>query len=101
MRRHFVGAAMLCLAIAPVAAEDPAAGQVVFKRCAACHDIGENAKSRMGPVLTGVVGRAAGTYPDYNYSKAMVDAGAKGLIWTPETLDPFLISPKQVVPGTK
>jgi cytochrome c2 len=106
MRAFVVGATLVCLSALPIVAQDtlvgdPVAGQTVFNRCKACHDIGDNAKNRMGPVLTGVFGRVAGTLPDYNYSKAMVEAGANGLVWTPETIDPFLTSPRQMVPGTK
>jgi cytochrome c len=97
----FLALAIGALAIGSAQAQDTAAGQTVFKKCQACHDIGEGAKSRMGPVLTGVVGRVAGTYEGYKYSKAMVDAGAGGLTWTPETLDAFLTSPRDYVPGTK
>lgn len=42
------------------------AGAVVFKRCMACHKVGLEAKNGVGPVLNGVVGRAAGEYPDYS-----------------------------------
>ena len=55
---------------AALADGDPAAGQATFKICKACHQIGENAKNFVGPVLNGVVGRKAGTYPGYNYSRA-------------------------------
>jgi cytochrome c len=55
----------------------------------------------MGPHLNDVVGRQAGTGEGFNYSRAMVEAGENGLIWTPETLSPFLESPREHVPGTK
>jgi cytochrome c len=81
--------------------EDAAAGEVAFARCSACHGIGENAAHRMGPQLNGVVGRRAGTQEGFGYSRAMIAAGASGLIWTPETLTPFLHKPRDFVPGTK
>ena len=43
------------------------AGAVVFKRCMACHRVGPDSKNGVGPVLNGVVGRAACAYPDYSY----------------------------------
>ncbi len=52
------------------AAQDAAAGEKVFAKCKICHQIGEGAKNFVGPVLNGVVGRPAGTYPDYQYSDA-------------------------------
>jgi cytochrome c len=67
----------------------------------ACHAVGEGATNRVGPVLNDVFGRVAGTFEGYKYSKAMVDAGAGGLVWTPETMAQFLHKPKDFVPGTK
>lgn len=94
--------ALLLVAFAePVRAQDVAAGQVAFGKCTACHDIGTDAKNRMGPVLTGVVGRVAGTYAGFKYSKGMVDAGAGGLMWNSDTLEAFLASPKDYIKGTK
>ncbi|TPJ38253.1 MULTISPECIES: cytochrome c family protein [unclassified Mesorhizobium] len=74
------------------------AGAVVFKRCMACHAVGPDAKNGVGPVLNGVVGRAAGTYPDYNYSAANKDSG---LTWDEPTLTTYLHAPRKLVPGTK
>ena len=96
-----LGLAMASLAIVPAQAQDAAAGQDVFKKCTACHAIGENAKNRMGPALQGVVGRVAGTHEGFKYSGAMIEKGAAGLTWTPETLDAFLASPRDYIPGTK
>ena len=79
---------------------DAEAGKNEFKKCMACHAVGEGATNRVGPVLNDVFGRVAGTYEGYKYSKAMVDAGAAGLIWTPETMAEFLYKPKDFVPGT-
>ena len=94
-------AATLMLAGTAYADGDAAAGKDVFKKCAACHAVGEGAKNRVGPVLNDLFGRVAGTYPDFKYSQAMIDAGAGGLTWTPETFHPYIHKPKDVVPGTK
>jgi cytochrome c len=79
-------------------AQDAAAGEKAFAVCRACHQIGPNAKAAVGPVLNGIVGRKAGTYPGYSYSVANKDSG---IIWTPEELDKYLASPQTVVPHTK
>lgn len=93
---------VLAMAATPVlAAGDADAGATVFKKCMACHAVGEGAKNKVGPQLNDVLGRTAGTAPDYKYSKAMIEAGAGGLVWTEETLKPYLRKPKDVVPGTK
>ncbi|WP_299641217.1 cytochrome c family protein [Devosia sp.] len=80
---------------------DATAGEQVFKKCTVCHSIGPGATNKIGPELNGVLGRTAGTLPGYNYSQAMKDAGAGGLVWTPETLTKFLTKPRDFVPGTK
>jgi len=51
-------------------AQDAAAGEKVFNKCKACHQVGESAKNAVGPVLNGVVDRQAGTYPGFSYSDA-------------------------------
>ena len=61
---------------------DAEAGEKVFKRCKTCHQIGEGAKNRSGPVLTGIVGNAAGMAEGYKYSKALKAAGENGLVWS-------------------
>ena len=84
---------------APVAlhagvAED---GQRVFGQCRSCHAIGAGVNG-VGPSLHAVVGRTAGSLPDYNYSKAMK---AAGVVWTEEALQAYLENPRAHVPGTK
>ncbi|MFD1696224.1 c-type cytochrome [Roseibium aestuarii] len=91
----------LILATGTALAGDPAAGEKVFKKCAACHAVGEGAKNKVGPELNELIGRTAGTLPDFKYSKAMIKAGGDGLVWTPETLATYLAKPKDMVPGTK
>jgi cytochrome c len=96
--KGFVAAALLVAAAGSVHAQDAAAGEKDFLVCRACHQIGPGAKIAVGPVLNGVVGRKAGTYPDYTYSPANRDSG---IVWTPEELDRYLESPQAVVPHTK
>ena len=78
-----------------------AEGEKIFRRCAACHQIGEGASNGVGPMLNGVVGRTAGGLEDYDYSEAMQEAGAGGLVWDEATLSSFLENPREVVEGTK
>lgn len=86
------------MAYRPAAAADAAAGERVFLKCRACHQIGEGAHNSVGPVLNGVVGRKAGTYPGYNYSEANKNSG---LVWDEATLKEYLKNPQAKVPGTK
>ncbi|WP_284165862.1 c-type cytochrome [Frigidibacter sp. SD6-1] len=76
-------------------------GGVFNKECAACHRIGPEAQHRVGPRLTGIFGRRAGSEEDFSYSKSMARMGADGLTWTLETLDAYIANPKALVSGTK
>lgn len=95
---------VLLLAGSPVCAQDakpagdPDAGAIVFKKCMACHQLGEGARNSTGPVLNGVVDRPVATYPGYNYSKATQSAD---LTWTDENLARYLRAPREVIPGTR
>jgi cytochrome c len=75
-------------------------GADVFKQCRACHDVGPNAKNKVGPLLNGIIGRQAGTIEDFKYSTANNEAGSKGLVWTEEALFKYLQDPKAFMPGT-
>jgi cytochrome c len=93
-----VAGAALVASMGASAAQDAAAGEKVFVKCKVCHQIGEGAKNFVGPVLNGVVGRPAGTYPDYHYSDANKNSG---ITWDEATLKEYLKDPKAKVPGTK
>ena len=75
-----------------------AEGAKIFKKCAACHSITEGGSNKIGPALWGVLGRPAGSIPDYKYSKAMA---AHGNNWSFEEMNGFLIKPKDWIKGTK
>ena len=100
---EIAAAAALVLAVwqGAAAAQDTAAGEKVFAKCKACHAVGEGAKNKVGPELNGIVGRAAGSLPDYKYSKAMEGKGAEGLIWDEASLAAYLADPRGFVKGTK
>ena len=98
LRTPFVTAMLLVASTGLAAAQDAAAGEKAFLVCRACHQIGPGAKIAVGPVLNGIVGRKAGSYPGYQYSDANRDSG---IVWTPEELDKYLASPQTVVPHTK
>lgn len=98
MTRCLLAAAALALGLgtvstAAVAAGDAAKGEKEFRRCAACHSI-EEGDNRVGPSLHAIVGRQAGTAPDYNYSDSYVTAGEQGLEWTVERIVAYLEDPK-------
>jgi len=85
--------------LVPAYGADPlAAGRAAFQRCANCHQVGPGARSNFGPQLNGIVGRRAGTAPDFAYSPAMKQAG---FVWDEKRLGAFLRDPDAVVPGNR
>ena len=52
----------------------------------------------LGPSLAGIIGRKAGSEPNYNYSPAMKKAD---IVWNAQSLDQYLDDPAKVVPGNK
>ena len=96
--------AMIAIASGPAFAEgDIKKGEKVFKKCRACHEVGEGAKIKLGPVLNNVFGATPGTNADYaaKYSKAMKKKGEEGVVWSDETLNEFLKKPKKYIKKTK
>ncbi len=98
-----IGAALLSLVlVAPVAAQgDADAGEKVFRRCKACHQVGEGARNGVGPELNGVLGRPAASVDGFRYSEAFREKGEEGLVWDEESLTVYLTKPKNFIPGTK
>lgn len=80
---------------------DVGAGEKVFKKCAACHTVGDGAKHKVGPELNDVFGRTAGSAEGYKYSNPMIEAGEGGLVWDADSLTTYLSNPKAMVKGTK
>jgi len=71
-------------------------GQLAFNNvCRTCHTVKEG-DNRLGPNLHGVIGRKAGSLPNYPYSSALKGAD---LVWDRATLDRFIANPDQVVAG--
>ncbi len=68
-----------------------------FAVCTGCHSIVAG-EVGIGPSMSGIVGRKAGSLPGFAYSAALQNSG---IIWTPEKLDTWLTEPMAMVPGTK
>jgi cytochrome c len=90
-------AAAACAVAAPASADcDATHGEELYNsRCVACHSPDAN---RVGPRHRGVVGRTAGTVPDFNYSTAVKNSG---VMWTEETLDKWLTNPQAFIPSQR
>ena len=78
-------------------AQDAAAGEKVFKsQCSICHAVAAG-KNMVGPSMSGIVGRKAGTVACFRYTDANKNSG---LIWDNATLDHYLVNPRGTIPGT-
>lgn len=100
MRLCVVPAAALGVLIcaAPLAAKDLVNGEDVFKRCRACHQVGDAAKSGQGPHLNGLFGRKAGTVEGYTYSEANKSSG---ISWDEANFATYIQNPRAAMPGNK
>jgi len=83
---------------APATAQDLAAGEQSFRKCAPCHQVGETARNLIGPVLNGLPGRKSGTVENYNYSEANKNAT---ITWDEAAFLDYIKDPKAKIPGTK
>lgn len=105
LRSYLIGTLVSLLTLANTAfAEghgDVEAGQKIFRRCASCHMVGDDAVNRVGPVLTNTFGAAIAADPDFRYSNALLDAGEDGAVWDQMTLDAFLEKPRDYLPGNR
>lgn len=77
-----------------------AAGKQFITSCGVCHTVEPKAEIRQGPNLATAFGRKAGTLEEFpSYSDALKKAGAGGLLWNDETLDKWITSATDFVPG--
>lgn len=81
---------------APAASGGGDGGEEAYNNaCRTCHSIkpGDN---RLGPSLSGIVGKKAGGESGYQYSPSLKDSG---VTFDEATLDKFITNPDGVVPG--
>ena len=69
LRMWAIAAIAVAASSGPTLRQDAAAGEQVFRRlCSPCHEIGPDAKTKLGPPLNGIDGRKSGTFDGFNYS---------------------------------
>jgi cytochrome c len=98
-RLSVLAAALLAPALCAAAKPDIENGKATFNTmCSVCHSTQKTGGPIEGPNLIGVVGRKAGSQPEFpRYSQALK---ASGLTWSKKTLNKFLVNPGDKVPGT-
>jgi cytochrome c len=90
--------ASLILMTGGALAQDAAAGEKVFNKCRACHQVGPTARNAVGPELNGLIGRHSAAIEGYNYSAANKNSG---LTWDEATFAEYIKNPRAKIPGTK
>jgi cytochrome c len=91
-------AVVVLMGVAPALAQDLENGAEVFKKCRACHQVGEGAKNAVGPLLNGLFGRKAGSIEGFAYSDANK---ASGVTWDEPTFAKYIQDPRAFMPGNK
>jgi cytochrome c len=81
-------------------AQDAAAGEQSFNQtCRPCHDVGPDAKPKLGPPLNGISGRKAGAIAEFaSYSDPLKNSG---IVWDKAKFLQWVAGPQAVVPGTR
>ena len=114
---RILAAALLAAMASPATfAEEAGDGRALYEtECAYCHfsaelplagrrDPGARLVPVMmatyGPRLAGIVGRAAGADPAFNYSESFV-AETRGLVWTAPNLDRLMTDARAMIPGVR
>jgi cytochrome c len=72
-----------------------AQGEHAFVKCALCH--AKDKTNGIGPGLSGVIGRHAGSVPGFRYSEAMKNSN---IVWDEKSLDAYIMAPQKALPGT-
>ncbi|MDQ7019017.1 MAG: cytochrome c family protein [Robiginitomaculum sp.] len=79
------------------AAPDLVNGQRQFSKCKVCHTIIKGGRHKVGPNLYGILGKPAASSEGFRYSSALKKAD---IVWDKATLDKWIQSPRNTVPGT-
>src|SRR5258708_25978318 len=99
MRKLTIAALALAASTAAAPAQDAAAGESSFKsKCQICHDVGEDAKVKLGPSINGLDGRKAGTAEGFSYNAGIKDSG---ITWSEETFKELVKDPRAKFTDTK
>jgi cytochrome c len=79
-------------------AQDAAAGEQSFAKCRPCHDVGDEAKIKLGPPLNGLDGRKSASYSGFAYSEPFKGLG---ISWNAANFKQWVSNPSAMAPGTR
>jgi cytochrome c len=97
------GLTLAMSAISPAVAQAPdeatmKLGQRVFLMCRSCHSTEKDGRHKVGPNLNGLFGAKAGSKEGFKYSDVVKNSG---ITWSEETVNEWLVKPKDFLPGNK
>jgi len=97
------GLALSFSAATPAVAQTPdeatmKLGQRVFLMCRSCHSTEKDGRHKVGPNLHGLFGAKAGAKEGFKYSDAVKNSG---IVWSEESINEWLVKPKDFLPGNK
>jgi cytochrome c len=98
MRTWFFAGLLVAASAGAALAQDAAAGEQSFNKCRPCHDVGPDAKIKLGPPLNGIDGRKSASYTGFNYSDAVKGLG---VTWNAATFKQWVSNPSAMAPGTR
>jgi cytochrome c len=98
MKGLIIGIALFAASAGAALAQDVQAGETSFRKCQPCHDVGADAKNKMGPPLNGLEEHKSGAIEGYSYSEANKNAG---ITWSEASFKEYIKDPAAKVPGTK
>ena len=98
MRKVVLLSLLIVIVSTAARAQNADNGEDVYKKCRACHQVGESARSAVGPQLNGIIGRKAGTVEGFTYSDANKGSG---VTWDKPTFLTYIKDPRAAMPGNK
>ncbi len=96
-----IGMALVGATLAAASPSAPARGELIYRRCYACHALEPDRNTPAGPTLHDIVGRPIAAQRGFDYSPALRRLAARHRLWTRELLGRFLADPEAVAPGTE